>query len=73
MDLGFNKECASYFLGANFACPQFPAPDDFFNAPSVCANQMVGLVSLVASGNIVTAMGEYLGKFYCSSLRLLIL
>lgn len=62
LDLGFNKECASYFLGANFACPQFPSPDDFFNAPSVCAAQMGGLVKLVASGSIFAAMAEYLGQ-----------
>lgn len=38
--LDFDKICARYTLGAILQCPKFPGPNDIYNAPSICGNQI---------------------------------
>ena len=50
--IGFDlsKTCATYLLGFLYACPNFPAPNDIYNAPYVCLSEWGNLLPRLRLG-----------------------
>jgi hypothetical protein len=48
--LNMSKTCAQYFMGRMLGCSAFPDPSDFYNAPSLCLNQLLTVGAAMAAG-----------------------
>jgi hypothetical protein len=48
--LNMSKTCAQYFMGRMLGCSAFPDPSDFYNAPSLCLNQLLNVGAAMAAG-----------------------
>ena len=51
-------------MGRVIGCPIFPSPLQFYNAPSVCLNQL-GAVAKLLSGGISPTSGFVGNVMYC--------
>lgn len=53
---GWEEICAEYIVGALFPCPALPSPDELTEAPSVCLQDLLSMVSLANPNNTLDIM-----------------
>ena len=66
--MNYDGVCADYLLGYLYSCPDFPDPEDIYEAPSVCLEQYLEVIMKLKMGQKpvnpeVIASGEY--SEYC--------
>lgn len=55
------KTCAEYLVGNIFSCSDYPSPDDFYDAPSICANEIAqAIVPIISNPNPVSSLTTFL-------------
>ena len=58
--IGFDmsKTCAQYMLGFLYNCPNFPGPDEIFDAPYVCLTQLTRILPPGFAGGLTGGGGD---------------